>query len=139
MNPTPQLKVLSISSSLMLPLSLINLKSSGILIFDRSILALIDSSRIEKLWDVWTEFAYENEDELLSTNFSQSMEETGKGLGFNERFRRGRDGKLFDYVFEEVYEYLEEEYGLGHAEREKLRRMYTVSASRRRHGKAPEV
>ena len=79
---------------------------------DRSILALIDSSRIEKLWDVWTEFAYENEDELLSTNFSQSMEETGKGLGFNERFGRGRDGKLFDYVFEEVYEYLEEEYGL---------------------------
>jgi protein-tyrosine phosphatase len=35
--------------------------------------------------------------------------------------------------------YFEEEYGLGHAEREKLRRMYTVSASRRRHGKAPEV
>ncbi len=79
---------------------------------DRSILALIDESRIEKLWDVWTEFAYENEDELLSTNFSQSMEETGKGEGFTSRFGRSSDGKLFDYVFEEVYEYLEEEYGL---------------------------
>lgn len=35
--------------------------------------------------------------------------------------------------------YFEEEYGLGHAEREKLRRMYTVPAFRRRHGNAPEV
>ena len=35
--------------------------------------------------------------------------------------------------------YFEEEYGLGHTEREKLRRMYTVSASRRRHGNAPGV
>ena len=35
--------------------------------------------------------------------------------------------------------YFEEEYGLGHAEREKLCRMYTVPVSRRRRGNAPEV
>ena len=80
---------------------------------DRSILALVDESKIEKLWDTWTEFAYANEEELLSTNFSQDLEETGKGEGFSERFHSGRnDDKLFEYLLEETYEYLEDEYGI---------------------------
>ena len=52
---------------------------------DRSILALVDESKMDKLWDIWIEFAYENEDALLATNFSQEMEETGKGIGLAAR------------------------------------------------------
>jgi hypothetical protein len=79
---------------------------------DRSILALIDESKVEKLWDVWTEVAYANEEELLATNFSQDMEETGKGEGFSERFRGGKDGKIFDILVDGMMDYLEDEYGL---------------------------
>ncbi|MBP3754815.1 MAG: hypothetical protein J6I66_08150 [Lachnospiraceae bacterium] len=75
---------------------------------DRSILALIDESKIEKLWNVWTEFAYANEEALLSTNFSQDMEETGKGLGLSERFRERNGNKVFDFLMDEMIDYLEE-------------------------------
>lgn len=80
---------------------------------DRSILALVDESKVEKLWDVWVDFAYANEDELLNTNFSQDMEETGKGEGFSERFRGDeQDKKVFDFILDEVIDYLEDEYEL---------------------------
>ena len=75
---------------------------------DRSILALIDESKVEKLWNVWTEFAYANEEELLSTNFSQDMEETGKGLGLSGRFRTGTGNKVFDFLLDEMIDYLED-------------------------------
>lgn len=70
---------------------------------DRSILALVDESKMEKLWDIWIDFAYSNEDALLSTNFSQEIEETGKGIGFGER-RENADRKfsdLYDLFFED--------------------------------------
>ncbi len=77
---------------------------------DRSILALVDESKVDDLWDVWTEFAYANEDELLRTNYSQDMEETGKGEGFSERFRGKENRKFFDALVDGVIDYLEDEY-----------------------------
>lgn len=82
---------------------------------DKSILALVDEGKIEKLWDVWTEFAYANEEALLNTNFSQEMEESGKGEGFSERFRHrdnNSENKVFDLILEGVLDYLEDEYSL---------------------------
>ena len=44
---------------------------------DRAILALVDESHMDKLWELWTQFAYDCEDKLLSTNYSQQMESSG--------------------------------------------------------------
>ncbi len=73
---------------------------------DRAILALIDESKTEKLWDAWIDFAYENEDKLLATNYSQEMEGTGKGKGLTKRFK----GALLEYIIDEADDYYNENY-----------------------------
>lgn len=40
---------------------------------DRSIMAVVDQSMLKVLYTAWTEFAYENEDVLLRTNYSRSV------------------------------------------------------------------
>ncbi len=77
---------------------------------DRSILSLVDESKIDELWEAWLEFAYNNEEELLSTNYSQDLEETGKGAGLSARFEGRRNKKIFDYLVDEVVDYLLDEY-----------------------------
>jgi len=78
---------------------------------DRSILALVDESNMDKLWDIWVDFAYENEKALLSTNFSQQMEETGKGIGLSARRAQyhSRLSDLYDLFFDdsEIWDVLE--------------------------------
>ena len=77
---------------------------------DRSILALIDESRMDKLWEVWTEFAYDNEEALLKTNFSQEMEGTGKGadhvLGNRSGKTNALKSDLFEMLIDEAIDYL---------------------------------
>ena len=79
---------------------------------DRSIMALIDESKVDRLWRAWTEFAYANEDDLLSCNYSQQLEETGKGKGLLDRINAGRSsrlGDLLDYIDETLDEALDDD------------------------------
>ncbi len=73
---------------------------------DRSILSLIDESKVDRLWREWVEFAYENEEELLSCNYSQELEEIGKGEGLMERFRSTSKSEFI----EGILDYLEDNY-----------------------------
>ena len=77
---------------------------------DRSILALVDESHMDKLWDIWTEFAYDCEDQLLSTNFSQEMESSGKGrdLVFGSRTHKSHAHRssILEGLIESTIEYL---------------------------------
>ncbi len=72
---------------------------------DRAILALIDESKTETLWKKWIEFAYENEDKLLATNYSQEMEGTGKGL---DLVKKKKASTLIQYLIDETEEYYED-------------------------------
>ncbi len=84
---------------------------------DRSILALVDESRMEKLWELWLEFAYESEEKLLNTNFSQEIESSGKGedLVLSGRIHkvRGRRSGLLNDLINEAIDYMLDESGYG--------------------------
>ena len=80
---------------------------------DRSILALVDESKMEMLWEIWLDFAYESEARLLATNFSQQIESSGKGadLALSGRSHKIKDSKsqiIGDLVNNFIDYYLDE-------------------------------
>lgn len=56
---------------------------------DSACMALIDEAPIKVLYTAWTEFAYANEDTLLSSNYSQQVERSGRAHPALTRSRSG--------------------------------------------------
>lgn len=70
-------------------------------------LALIDESYVPMLFSVWTEFAYANEETLLSQNYSQLRESTGRvhpmlTRSVSDWFSGGDEYTLSDYYITDV-------------------------------------
>ncbi len=75
---------------------------------DRAILAMIDESRMDRLWRTWIRFAYDSEETLLNTNFSQEIESSGKG----EKLYLKRSGFLGQLI-DDAIDYLLDQSGYG--------------------------
>lgn len=81
---------------------------------DRSIMAVIDQSKLKVLFKAWTEFAYSNEESLLKTNYSRSVKRSVGGRVLPILAKARPNGWNYDFYgygsFDEAEEYSMAEY-----------------------------